>query len=73
MVSWLDMEGDKAMIKAAKISTEGKMIQQYTIVETSPSRKSGFPQMERLGDHIYWAWTALGEDASTIKTAIIKI
>lgn len=53
MVSW--MEG--SAIKAAKIHNNGKKEPSITIASTSESRSSGFPQMTKSGNTVFFAWT----------------
>ncbi len=57
MVSWLTSENGKTIIKARFVNSIGILSEPQTIAETSESRGSGFPQIERLGDKIYIAWT----------------
>ena len=37
------------------------------------SRNSGFPQMELVGDKVYFAWTDFNKDVSKIKTAYVPV
>lgn len=53
MVSW--MEG--SVIKAAKIHADGKKEPSIIIGASSESRSSGFPQMTKAGNNIFFAWT----------------
>jgi hypothetical protein len=53
MVSW--MEG--AVIKAARVHTDGKKEPSITIASSSESRGSGFPQMTKSGNRIIFART----------------
>jgi hypothetical protein len=53
LVSW--MEG--AVIKAAKVYSDGKKDPSFVVASTSESRSSGFPQMTRSGNSIIFAWT----------------
>ena len=53
MISW--MEG--SAIKAAKVYTNGKKEPSITIASTSESRSSGFPQMTKSGNTVFFAWT----------------
>lgn len=63
MVSW--MEG--AVIKAAKISSDGKKEASVTIASSSEARSSGFPQMVKSGNRLYFAWT--DDKDKTVKVA----
>lgn len=53
MVSW--MEG--TAIKINKINIDGTKGNPITVATSSESRSSGFPQMEKSGDHLVFAWT----------------
>lgn len=53
MVSW--MEG--SAIKAARIHADGKKEPSFTIASTSETRSSGFPQMTKSGNRVFFAWT----------------
>lgn len=53
MVSW--MEG--AAIKAIKVHADGKKEPSFTIAQSSEARLSGFPQMTKQGNKIFFAWT----------------
>ena len=43
--------------KAAKIHTNGKKEPSIIIASTSESRSSGFPQMTKSGNTVFFAWT----------------
>ncbi len=73
IVSWLDKSASGAKIKAAQISRDGKLDNIMTIAEISPSRKTGFPQMEVIGETVYFAWTRVMDGEASIKTASLSI
>lgn len=56
MVSWLDNEGTPA-IKYRLVKSDGTMTAPQTVSATSEARNSGFPQMTKAGDQVYFAWT----------------
>ncbi|MEQ9403587.1 MAG: exo-alpha-sialidase [Cyclobacteriaceae bacterium] len=66
LVSWLTNEEGKTVINARKVSKDGSLGEINTITETDGSRGSGFPQMEKAGDQIYFAWTNMEEGNSSI-------
>ncbi len=72
-ISWLTQNEAGAFIKFAIINAKGVVEHMVTVSETSESRGSGFPQMERYKGKVYFAWTEPGEGTSTIKTAWIKL
>jgi len=53
MVSW--MEG--ADIKAVKVHADGSKEKSMMIASSSDKRSSGFPQMTKSGNKIFFAWT----------------
>jgi hypothetical protein len=67
MITW--MEGPS--IKAAKVHADGTKDSSLTIVTSSESRSSGFPQMTRAGNKIMFAYTDNKE--KTIKLATVDL
>jgi hypothetical protein len=67
MVSW--MEG--STIKAIKVNADGSKGQPIVIAESSDSRSSGFPQMTKAGDKLFFAWA--DNKAKTIKLASLSL
>ncbi|MFN2438922.1 MAG: hypothetical protein ABR503_06955, partial [Chitinophagaceae bacterium] len=63
IVSW--MEG--AVIKAAKVYKDGTKDSSVIIATSSESRSSGFPQMTKSGNNLYFAWS--DDKNKTIKVA----
>jgi hypothetical protein len=72
-VSWLSSIENKSEIKAIAANSDGIIGQSIIIAETSPSRSSGFPQMELFKNELYFAWTTTAEDASHIQMAKITL
>ena len=71
-VSWLDLEGETPFIKFRKVSRDGSMNDLTIVSETSASRGSGFPQMEVIDDTLYFAWTDMNDQTTSIKCGIFK-
>ena len=72
-VSWMEDVDDKAIIKIAKVNTNGT-VEKFDILSVSASRKSGFPILTKLGEELLLAWTEVGADDFTrIKTAKIHL
>lgn len=67
MVSW--MEG--AVIKATSVYSDGKKDSSFVVASTSESRSSGFPQMEKAGNELIFAWT--DDKKKTIRLASLFI
>lgn len=69
VVSWMETLDEGTFLMAAQITIDGKIGTPIKISSIDPSRKSGFPQMEVLGERVYFAWTEEIEETFTIKTA----
>ncbi|MFL0070742.1 hypothetical protein [Tenacibaculum maritimum] len=73
IVSWIESEGERSYLKAMKVHKLGVKGTPMVVTEMESSRKSGFPQMKKSGDRIYFAWTAIKEGQSSIQTANVAI
>ncbi len=73
LVSWMESKDKLTTLKAAKVSRKGTPLTKRVITTMDGSRKSGFPQMELLGETIYFAWTDYTEKGSKVETAIMDL
>jgi len=73
IVSWMQAKGDKTSLYAMKINKKGKKGPAHIVTPLSSSRKSGFPQMEIVGDRVYFAWMDINEKGNILKTASKEI
>ena len=73
IVSWMETKDQKTFLKAMKVHKSGKKSKPVIISEMNDSRKTGFPQMERNGDKMYFAWTVIDENSTSIKTVFVPI
>ena len=73
MVSWLTQENGETIIKAQKVFTNGSTEAPIVISKTSESRGSGFPQMAKVNQEVFFAWTSLAGDSTNIKMAKITL
>ena len=73
LVSWVTSEESKTIIKAMKVSVEGEKGMPIIVAEFDPSRSSGFPQLEIVNTKALFAWTAVAQDETIIKTATISL
>ncbi|MEP0985682.1 exo-alpha-sialidase [Ekhidna sp.] len=71
-VSWLDLEGETPLIKFRKVSSDGSLGKPVVVSETSASRGSGFPQMEVIDGTLYFAWTNVEEDKTSVSLSQFK-
>jgi hypothetical protein len=67
MVSWMEAGN----IKAVKVYANETKESSIMIASSSEKRSSGFPQMTRSGNRIYFAWT--DDKEKTIKTASLDL
>jgi hypothetical protein len=67
IVSW--MEGSS--VKKVTVRSDGSKEPSVMIASSSDKRSSGFPQMTKAGDKIYFAWT--DDKAKTIRVASINL
>ncbi|MEP1096034.1 MAG: hypothetical protein ABJG78_13050 [Cyclobacteriaceae bacterium] len=72
IVSWLTSENGKTVIKTQFVEANGALSEPMNIAETSESRGSGFPQLEKFGDEVYVAWTVF-EDGEESEIKMIKL
>lgn len=73
IVSWVTSNDSKTIIKAQKIMASGDKGKTVVVAELDPSRTSGFPQLEVVKDKAIFAWTAILNDNTYIKTATISL
>lgn len=69
IASWMGSTGDNAAIYAMRVGKDDSKGPVRVIAQLDASRRTGFPQMELLGDTIYFAWTDAGENQSVIHCA----
>jgi len=77
VVSWMEIEDKKELLKAVlktvKVSQKGKLSAIHNVATLDASRKTGFPQMERVGNQILFAWTDVSKSRSEVKTASVPL
>jgi len=73
-VLWMEPDGDDEVISIMKINNRGYTGRPVIVSKTSAERASGFPQLERVGDTLFVAWTeAKKGEASLIKTSSLPV
>lgn len=72
-VLWMQPQDEKEILYVMKVNIHGITSQPVVVSETSSDRASGFPQMERLGDNLIFAWTASSKEQAVIKTATLSL
>lgn len=74
VVSWLEADdNEEATIQLAKVNPDLGIENRMTVTETSSSRSSGFPIIQRWNNQLLIAWTAVldEEENTTVQTALI--
>ncbi len=73
IVSWMESVESGNQIKIVKVNKSGNKSEPILITTVDSSRRSGFPQMELVNDKVYFAWTEIVNDVSSIKTAFVLL
>lgn len=73
VVSYVETNDKTGWFKAVKVHSSGKVSNPKIITEVNPTRKSGFPQMELVGDTAHFAWTEIIQESTKIKTASLSM
>lgn len=69
-ISWLDGQGDDAVIRLQRVSVSGEVGKAVTIAKTQRSRAAGVPRIERFDDRLIAVWTVPGEPSSLLASSI---
>lgn len=73
LISWMAATETAAEIRAVKVSRSGQISAPVVIATLDASRNTGFPQMELVGDKVYFAWTDVHQAGSQVKTAYVAL
>ncbi|MBW2937852.1 hypothetical protein KXJ69_07010 [Aureisphaera sp. CAU 1614] len=72
-VLWMEPQGEDEVIQLVKVSSNGDNGVPITISKTSRERASGFPQLEKVGDTLFVAWTVTAKESSKIEMASVSL
>ena len=72
-VLWMEPQGEDEVIQLIKVSSNGAKGVPITISKTNRERASGFPQLERVGDTLFVAWTVTAKESSKIEMASVSL
>jgi hypothetical protein len=61
-ISWLEGSGSTS-VQMRRVAESGRRGDAHTIAVSSQARASGFPQIVRSGDQLWFAWTAPGPNS----------
>ncbi|MEH6681995.1 MAG: hypothetical protein V7724_15720 [Sediminicola sp.] len=73
LISWMATVNGKVHLQVVKVNSSGTRSVPIPVAPMDGSRSSGFPQMERADDHIYFAWTDSENGISQVRTAVISL
>ncbi len=62
-----------AVLRARRIRADGHMGDPYIVAIMTPGRASGFPRMNRVGDHLFFTWTDEIETARNIYHTMVPV
>lgn len=72
LVSWLETLGGSAAIQVRRVTSAGGDAAVLEVTRTDVSRSSGFPKLNRHGEHVFVAWTETG-DPTRVSTARLPV
>ncbi|MDC8005462.1 hypothetical protein POV27_15495 [Aureisphaera galaxeae] len=72
-VLWMEPSGEDEVIQLARVKTDGTISEPINIAKTSAERASGFPQVEKVGNTLYMAWTVVEGEDSRIEMASVDV
>jgi hypothetical protein len=71
IASWMETTKTGTFLMAARIESGGKMGRRWEIATMDSGRKSGFPQLEVLGENVYFAWTEVKGETNQVRTVFL--
>jgi hypothetical protein len=73
VVSWMDTKEKVASFNVAKVTRTGVVSDKVTVVALNGSRQSGFPQLEKVDDMLYFAWTDVTKTDTRVRMVKMPI
>lgn len=73
LVLWMEPEGKENLLQLKRVYPNGIAEPAQTITQMSSERMSGFPQLERIGNSVYIAWTDAIKDAASVRFLAFEI
>jgi hypothetical protein len=71
IAAWMETTKTGTFLMAARIDSGGKMGKRWEIGAMDSGRKSGFPQLEVLGENVYFAWTEVKGETNQVRTVFL--
>ena len=72
-LSWMEKGKNTALLKMATFDGDKQISQPKTVAKLNESRKTGFPQMERVNEILFFAWTKPDSTGTEIITQKILL
>ena len=73
LVSWVEGSGSDAQIKVVKVTAKGDKSEPQVVSNSTDARANGFPQMEILGENVYFAWTVEENGGLHVETSFLPL
>lgn len=67
-ISWMEKSNAETQLKVSAFDMKNQLIKPQSVAAVNEDRKTGFPQMERLGQHLIFAWTNIDSTQTKIIT-----
>ncbi|PVW16370.1 hypothetical protein [Marixanthomonas spongiae] len=71
-IVWMEPQGEDEVVKVRKVSTSGSTGKPVLVTKISAERASGFPQMVKMNNKLFFAWTETN-GPKIVKTAKLDI
>ena len=71
-IIWMEPNGEEEVIKVRKVAVSGEIGGPIIVSKTSAERASGFPQMAKVANKLFFAWTQT-DSAKIVRTAQLDI
>ncbi len=74
LVSWIErsLDNDAAALLVRHVSADGALGRPHSVTEISADRASGMPQLLRLGDAVFTAWTDPGAEGEPPRVRVAR-
>lgn len=72
-VSWMEKNNSETQLKVSTFDEQQQFVKSQTVATVDEARKTGFPQMEQVGNNLIFAWTNPDSAQSKIITKRISV
>jgi len=73
VVIWMEPKGEEEYIMLRTVTDQENLGVPVTVSKTSAERAAGFPQIEKVGDTLYIAWTLTSKEGTAIEMASVSL